>query len=99
MKKLSGLSLHPTSTVVQDYKPISRVFSTPPPHLNPAKLKAFIRLDSMTDELVFQAELILKIKQKQGPTVACKKLLCCSVSSLSESEINFASPLLTFIPT
>lgn len=43
------------------------------PHLNPAKLRAFIRLDSMTDELVFQAELILKIKHKQSPTAACKK--------------------------
>lgn len=42
----------------------------------------------MTDELVFQAELILKIKQKQGPAEACKKPVCCSVRSLSESEIN-----------
>lgn len=57
-------------------------------HLNPAKLKAFIRLDSMTDELVFQAKLILKIKQKQGPDEAWKKPLCCRVSSLSGSEIN-----------
>lgn len=48
----------------------------------------------MTDELVFQTELILKIKQK-GPTEACKKPLCCSVSSLSESEINFALPILS----
>ena len=55
----------------------------------------------MTDELVFQAELILKIKQKQGPAGACKKPPCCSVSSLSESEINFALPCFwasTFIP-
>lgn len=57
-------------------------------HLNPAKLKAFIRLDSMTDELLFQAKLILKIKQKQGPDEAGKEALCCRVSSLSGSEIN-----------
>lgn len=49
----------------------------------------------MTDELVFQAELILKIKQKQGPAGACKKPLCCRVSSVSESEINFALPVLS----
>lgn len=99
MKKLPGISLHAISTVVQDYKPISRVFLPLPynhhHHLNPAKLKAFIRLDSMTDELVFQAELILKIKQKQGPAEACEKPLCCSVSTLSESEINFALPILS----
>lgn len=57
-------------------------------HLNPAKLKAFIRLDSMTDELVFQAKLILKMKQKQGPDEAWKKPLCCRMSSLSASETN-----------
>lgn len=40
-----------------------------PPHCkrpNPSKLKALIRLDSMTDELVFQAKLILKIKHEHG---------------------------------
>lgn len=79
--------------------PFPEFFLPPLPHLNPAKLKAFISLDSMTDELVFQAELILKIKQKQGPTVACKKPLRCNVSSLSESEINFASPVMSFKPT
>lgn len=67
-------------------------------HLNPAKLKAFIRLDSMTDELVFQAQLILKIKQKQGPDEAWSEPLCCRVSSLSASEMNL-SCWLNFVHT
>lgn len=46
----------------------------------------------MTDELVFQAELILKIKQKQAPLELVRSPLCCSAS---ESEINFALPVLS----
>lgn len=57
----------------------------------------------MTDELLFQAELILEIKQKQGPAEARRKPLRCRVNSLSESEINFAFAacfgLWTLIPT
>lgn len=89
--KKPGISLRPTSTVQCRITDLFPEFFFYPPHskhLNPAKLKAFIRLDSMTDELVFPVELILKIKQKQGPAEACKKPLCCRVSSLSESEIN-----------
>lgn len=86
---------------MQDYKPISRLFPTTTTtllllqHINPAKLKAIVRCDFMTYELVFQAKLILKIKQKQGKDEALKKPLClqCEQSVLNCMnlyEINFS---------
>lgn len=74
-------------------------FSTPhhhhQHHLNPAKLKAFIRLDSMTDELVFpKLELILQIKQKQGPRPPCAAVWAvCLKAKLTLHRLVFASRL------
>lgn len=60
----------------------------------------------MTDELVFQAKLILKIKQKQDHTVACSKPLMQHVAAfygnltafpLAVLIVMYASNCLTYI--
>lgn len=66
---LRTTALHPPFPIHTDFIPLQRLCSRItnlfpgffyPPHCkrpNPSKLKALIRLDSMTDELVFQAKL------------------------------------------
>jgi hypothetical protein len=55
-------------TVAQDYKPRLFIFPDLFFPFKSSKAEAFIRLDSMTDGLVFQAKLIPRIKRTQETT-------------------------------